>query len=48
MLAALLSIPTGERYPPITLTPMQRRRQTLAVSGLVTERNAAANADGGE
>ncbi len=30
LLAALLSIPTGERYPPITLTPMQQRRQTLA------------------
>jgi DNA-binding winged helix-turn-helix (wHTH) protein/predicted ATPase len=30
LLAALLAIPTGERYPPITLTPMQQRRQTLA------------------
>ena len=30
LLAALLGIPTGERYPPITLTPMQQRRQTLA------------------
>ena len=30
LLAALLAIPTGERYPPITLAPMQRRRQTLA------------------
>jgi DNA-binding winged helix-turn-helix (wHTH) protein len=30
LLAALLTIPTGERYPPITLTPMQQRRQTLA------------------
>src|SRR5262249_14155452 len=30
LLAALLAIPTRERYPPITLTPMQRRRQTPA------------------
>jgi len=30
LLAALLAIPTGDRYPPITLTPMQQRRQTLA------------------
>jgi DNA-binding winged helix-turn-helix (wHTH) protein/predicted ATPase len=30
LLAALLAVPTGERYPPITLTPMQQRRQTLA------------------
>jgi DNA-binding winged helix-turn-helix (wHTH) protein/tetratricopeptide (TPR) repeat protein len=31
LLAALLAIPTGDRYPPNTLTPMQQRRQTLAV-----------------
>jgi len=30
LLAALLAIPTGERYPPITLTAMQQRRQTFA------------------
>jgi DNA-binding winged helix-turn-helix (wHTH) protein/energy-coupling factor transporter ATP-binding protein EcfA2 len=30
LLAALLAIPTGERYPPITLTPVQQRRQTFA------------------
>src|SRR6516225_8501199 len=30
LLAALLAIPTGESYPPITLTPLQQRRQTLA------------------
>ena len=30
LLAALLTIPTRERYPSITLTPMQQRRQTLA------------------
>ena len=30
LLAALLAIPTGERYPPITLTPTQQRRQTFA------------------
>ena len=30
LLAALLAIPTGGRYPPSTLTPMQQRRQTLA------------------
>ena len=30
LLAALLAIPTGERYPPIALTPMQQRRRTHA------------------
>src|SRR6516225_5532751 len=30
LLAALLAIPIGERYPPITLIPKQQRRQTLA------------------
>jgi class 3 adenylate cyclase/predicted ATPase len=28
--AALLSIPFGERYPPLALSPTQQRRQTLA------------------
>ena len=30
LIAALLSIPTGERYPPLTLSPVQQRRQTFA------------------
>ena len=30
LLATLLSIPFGERYPPLTLSPAQQRRQTLA------------------
>jgi predicted ATPase len=30
LFAALLSIPFGERYPPLTLSPMQQRRRTLA------------------
>jgi class 3 adenylate cyclase len=30
LLAALLSIPFGERYPPLALSPTQQRRQTLA------------------
>jgi class 3 adenylate cyclase/predicted ATPase len=30
LLAALLSIPFGERYPPPALSPTQQRRQTLA------------------
>ena len=30
LFAALLSIPFGDRYPPLTLSPMQQRRQTLA------------------
>jgi class 3 adenylate cyclase/tetratricopeptide (TPR) repeat protein len=30
LFAALLSIPFGERYPPLALGPMQQRRQTLA------------------
>jgi predicted ATPase/class 3 adenylate cyclase len=30
LFAALLSIPFGERYPPVTLNPMQQRRRTLA------------------
>ena len=29
LMAALLSIPTGTRYPPQTLSPAQQRRQTL-------------------
>jgi predicted ATPase len=28
-IADLLSIPTGERYPPLTLTPQKRREKTL-------------------
>ncbi|WJR80680.1 adenylate/guanylate cyclase domain-containing protein [Bradyrhizobium sp. NP1] len=31
LIAALLSIPTGERYPPLGLSPAQQRRQTFAV-----------------
>ncbi|WP_161851319.1 adenylate/guanylate cyclase domain-containing protein [Bradyrhizobium sp. CCBAU 051011] len=31
LIAALLSIPTGERYPPLGLSPVQQRRQTFAV-----------------
>ena len=31
LIAALLSIPTGERYPPLGLAPAQQRRQTFAV-----------------
>ena len=30
LFASLLSIPTGERYPPLTLSAAQRRRLTLA------------------
>jgi predicted ATPase/class 3 adenylate cyclase len=30
LLAALLSIPFGERYPPLALSPAQQRRRTLA------------------
>ena len=30
LFAALLSIPFGDRYPLLTLSPMQQRRQTLA------------------
>jgi predicted ATPase len=30
LIAALLSIPTGERYPPLSLSPVQQRRQTFA------------------
>ena len=30
LIAALLSIPTGERYPPLGLSPVQQRRQTFA------------------
>jgi class 3 adenylate cyclase/tetratricopeptide (TPR) repeat protein len=29
LIAALLSIPVGERYPPLELTPQQQRRRTL-------------------
>jgi class 3 adenylate cyclase/predicted ATPase len=31
LFAALLSIPFGERYPPLALSPMQQRRTTLAL-----------------
>jgi class 3 adenylate cyclase len=31
LIAALLSIVTGERYPPLGLSPVQQRRQTFAV-----------------
>src|SRR5262249_61317374 len=30
LFAALLSIPFGERYPPLALSPTQQRRWTLA------------------
>src|SRR5262249_7579707 len=30
LFAALLSIPFGERYPPLALSPTQHRRRTLA------------------
>jgi class 3 adenylate cyclase/tetratricopeptide (TPR) repeat protein len=30
LIAALLSIATGERYPPLSLSPVQQRRQTFA------------------
>jgi len=30
LFAALLSIPVGERYPPLTLSPAQQRRRTFA------------------
>jgi hypothetical protein len=29
LIAALLSIPTGDRYPPLGLSPQQQRRKTL-------------------
>jgi predicted ATPase len=31
LLAGLLSIPTGDRYPPLNLTPQQRKEKTLQV-----------------
>ena len=31
LLAALLSIPTGERYPPLTISPVRRRLRTLEI-----------------
>lgn len=30
LIAALLSVPTGDRYPPLGLSPVQQRRQTFA------------------
>src|SRR5207244_11617460 len=30
LIAALLSIATGERYPPLVMSPVQQRRQTFA------------------
>src|ERR1700754_5260333 len=30
LIALLLSIPTGDRYPPLGLSPVQQRRQTFA------------------
>jgi predicted ATPase len=30
MIASILSIPTGTRYPPLNLSPAQQRRQTLS------------------
>jgi class 3 adenylate cyclase/predicted ATPase len=30
LIAALLSVPTGVRYPPLAMSPAQQRRQTLA------------------
>jgi class 3 adenylate cyclase/tetratricopeptide (TPR) repeat protein len=43
LFAALLSIPFGERYPPLALSPIQQRRQTLAalldqIEGLARQR----------
>jgi hypothetical protein len=32
LLAALLSLPTGERYPPLTLSPQKRKEKTLTCS----------------
>ena len=29
LIAALLSVPTGERYPPLDLTPQKRKERTL-------------------
>ena len=29
LLAALLSLPTGERYPPLNLTPQKQKERTL-------------------
>ena len=29
LIADLLSIPTGDRYPPLTLTPQKRKEKTL-------------------
>jgi DNA-binding response OmpR family regulator/class 3 adenylate cyclase/predicted ATPase len=45
LLADLLSIPTGDRYPPLSLTPQKRKEQTLAalltqVEGLAARRPA--------
>ncbi|HUN98261.1 MAG TPA: adenylate/guanylate cyclase domain-containing protein, partial [Bradyrhizobium sp.] len=31
LMAALLSIPTGERYPPLMITPIRRRLRTLEI-----------------
>ena len=48
LLADLLSIPTGDRYPPLNLTPQKRKEKTLhaqlaQVEGLA---RAATRADG--
>jgi class 3 adenylate cyclase/tetratricopeptide (TPR) repeat protein len=40
LLAALLSIPTGDRYPPLTISPIRRRVRTLDI--LVTAVQALA------
>ena len=41
LLAGLLSIPTGDRYPPIELTPQKRREKTLLALAAQVEALAA-------
>jgi predicted ATPase len=37
LLADLLSIPTGERYPPLNLTPQKRKEKTLHAQSVQVE-----------
>ena len=41
LLAELLSIPTGDRYPPLNLTPQKRKERTLHAQMMQVERLAA-------
>src|SRR4029077_15876922 len=41
LFADLLSIPTGDRHPPLNLTPQKRKQKTLQVQGPQVEGLAA-------